>query len=243
MATWQPHRLEERGCQLPPLIKPEGPGYMPLYCAAQWIATEGGSIEIEPRDVAVWKDAFSALLARMASEEATVTGMRDGVREKIAGHLFASIQIDYPFSDTPFDLLVSEELFLSSCVYLDEANWRKGFDDRLESRWGVKWSKLMVLKSEVARWWPFESATPKKPDAAIPVRTGAPGRPSYMHLVLIEHSARWDRGETEGGIGAEARALRAWFDKAHPSLPPPSTVTIETRIRDDYWKRKGIPRK
>jgi hypothetical protein len=41
MAIWQPHRLEERGRELPALVKPEGPGYMPLYFAAQWIATRG----------------------------------------------------------------------------------------------------------------------------------------------------------------------------------------------------------
>src|SRR5262245_22120899 len=65
MAIWQPHRLEERELRLPPLVKPEGPGYMPLYCAAQWIATQGGAIEFEPNDLKIWREAFATLLARI----------------------------------------------------------------------------------------------------------------------------------------------------------------------------------
>ena len=29
--------------KLPPLMTPDGDGFMPLYCAAQWIATRGGT--------------------------------------------------------------------------------------------------------------------------------------------------------------------------------------------------------
>jgi hypothetical protein len=47
-SAWQ--RLEERGFNLPSLVKPEGSGYMPLYFAAQWIATRGGTLEIDPRE-------------------------------------------------------------------------------------------------------------------------------------------------------------------------------------------------
>jgi hypothetical protein len=153
MAIWQPHRLEERGNRLPAPIKPEGPGYMPLYLAAQWIATCGGTLEIDPSDLAAWQNAFSQLLSRIASEEVAVTGVRKGEREKLAGQLFANMQVDYPFSDTPISLLVSEELYLSSCVYLDDEHWQTGWNDALETRQGPKWSKLMVLKSDVARCW------------------------------------------------------------------------------------------
>ena len=55
MAIWQPHRLEERRHELPVLVKPEGPGYMPLYLAAQWIATRGGTVEIDPMELSIGK--------------------------------------------------------------------------------------------------------------------------------------------------------------------------------------------
>jgi hypothetical protein len=155
MAIWQPHRLEEQKYELPALVKPEGPGYMPLYFTAQWIATRGGTLEIDPSDLSVWQDAFAQLLPRIASDELIVTGMRDGQREKLEGHIFVSIRVDFPFHDTPFNLLVSEELYLRSCVYIDEEHWQKGWNDVLEARHGAKWSKLMVLKSDVARRWPF----------------------------------------------------------------------------------------
>src|SRR5262249_15220455 len=114
MANYQPHRFEEHPFDLPALVRPEGPGYMPLYLAAQWIATRGGAIDIDPHDIMIWKDAFATLLARIASEEVEVVGLRDGKNEKIDGRVFAGMQVDYPFSETPFNLVVSEELFLSS---------------------------------------------------------------------------------------------------------------------------------
>jgi hypothetical protein len=69
--------------KLPDLMRPEGGGYMPLYCAAQWIATEGGAIAIDPEDRAVWKRAFDDLLGRIASGEVRVVGVRDGEREPV----------------------------------------------------------------------------------------------------------------------------------------------------------------
>jgi hypothetical protein len=242
MAIWQPHRLDERGFRLPPLVKPEGSGYMPLYLAAQWIATRGGTVEIDPRDIVIWKDAFAMLLARMASEEVAVVGIRNGANEKIDGRLFAGIQVDYPFTDTSFSLLVSEELFLYSCPYLDDDHWRNGFDDRLESKNGVKWSRLMVLKSDIARWWPFDIASPTEV-ATLVGRTGAPGRPTSMHLVEVEHRARWQRGEAETGIGAEAAALSDWLQRAHPHAPRLKPKTIANRLRGEHRRLTADARK
>jgi hypothetical protein len=242
MAIWQPHRLDERGFRLPPLVKPEGSGYMPLYLAAQWIATRGGTVEIDPRDIVIWKDAFAMLLARMASEEVAVVGIRNGANEKIDGRLFAGIQVDYPFTDTSFSLLVSEELFLYSCPYLDDDHWRNGFDDRLESKNGVKWSRLMVLKSDIARWWPFDIASPTEV-ATLVGRTGAPGRPTSMHLVEVEHRARWQRGEAETSIGAEAAALSDWLQRAHPHAPRLKPKTIANRLRGEHRRLTADARK
>jgi hypothetical protein len=225
---------------LPALVRPEGPGYMPLYLAAQWIATRGGTIDIDPRDIMIWKDAFATLLARMASEEVAVVGIRDGKNEKIDGHLFAAIQVDYPHSDTPFSLLVSEDLFLSSCPYLDDDHWRKGFDDHLETRSGVKWSRLTVSKADIARWWPFDIA---KSADVTPSVTGAPGRPTSMHLVELEYRDRWQRGEAKPDIGAEANALAEWLRTEHPDAPQLTPKTIANRLRHEHRRRVGDAQK
>jgi len=237
MAIWQPHRLEERGYRLPALVKPEGPGYMPLYSAAQWIATCGGNLEIDPCDLTVWQNAFVQLLSRIASEQVAVTGVRQSERERLAGHIFANIQVDYPFSDTPFNLLVSDELYLSCCVYIDEEHWQKGWNDVLETRQGCKWSKLMVLKSDVARCWPFcigQDATKAPPHIR---HTGAPGRPSSMHLVEAEYRARWHRGEAEASIGAEAKTLAEWLQNKHPHVPRLRPKSIANRLRHEHRER------
>jgi hypothetical protein len=235
MAIWQPHRLEERGHELPAVVKPEGPGYMPLYFAAQWIATCGGTVVVDPLNPTVWQDAFGQLLARIASEQVALTGMRDGQREKLDGHLFAGIPVDYPFLDTPLSLLLSEELYLCSCVYIDEVHWQNDWNDRLETRHSIRWSKLMVLKSDVAHYWPFVD---DPTDAARPVRqTGAPGRPTSMHLVEAEFRARWERGEVQKSIGAEADALCAWLKAAHPEAPRLTPKSIANRLRHEHRER------
>lgn len=237
MAIWQPHRLEEQKYELPALVKPEGPGYMPLYCAAQWIATRGGTVEIDPSDLSVWQDAFAQLLPRIASDEVTVTGMRDGQREKLEGHIFAGILVDFPFHDTPFNLLVSEELYLRSRVYIDEEHWQKGRNDVLETRHGAEWSKLMVLKSNVARCWPFGASQDTTNDPLQIRYTGAPGRPSSMHLVEAEYRARCDRGEAEASIGAEAKALAEWLQTKHPHVPQLRPKSIANRLRHEHRER------
>jgi hypothetical protein len=237
MAIWQPRRLEERRYELPALVKPEGPGYMPLYCAAQWIATRGGTVKIDPGDLTVWQDAFAQLLARIASDEVTVTGLQEGQRKKLEGHIFAGMLVDFPFHDTPFNLLVSEELYLSSCVYIDEEHWQKGWNDVLETRHGAKWSKLMALKSDVARCWPFgvSQATIEEPVQIH--HTGAPGRPSLMHLVEAEYRARCNRGEAEASIGAEAKALAEWLQNKHPDVPRLKPKSIANRLRHEHRER------
>src|SRR5689334_7845813 len=145
--------------------------------------------------------------------------LAEGQRKKLEGHIFAGMLVDFPFHDTPFNLLVSEELYLSSCVYIDEEHWQKGWNDVLETRHGAKWSKLMALKSDVARCWPFgvSQATIEEPVQIH--HTGAPGRPSLMHLVEAEYRARCNRGEAEASIGAEAKALAEWLQNKHPDIP------------------------
>ncbi len=53
-------------------MKPEAAGYMPLYCAAQWIATQGGEIDIDPEDVDIWRPAYSALIDFISSGQVAI---------------------------------------------------------------------------------------------------------------------------------------------------------------------------
>ena len=53
-ALWA-EKLDKPVIGLPEIVEPSGPGYMPLYCAAQWIARAGGKRSFDPTDVSVGK--------------------------------------------------------------------------------------------------------------------------------------------------------------------------------------------
>jgi hypothetical protein len=209
--------------RLPELVKPDGAGYMALYCAAQWIATRGGTLEINPLDEGAWCDPFKELLNRIASEDVKVLGVRNGVTEHISGIHFASCPVQYPFSDLRWDLILSEELCLVSRPYIDDEHWRRGFNDCLEDRRGVRWGRLMVLKADVARCWPFATAQDHR---TRPART-----------ILFFDKVHGTRGETETRIGAEAAALADWLRTEHPHAPPLTPKTIANKLRDDHRRR------
>jgi len=248
--------------KLPELMKPDGAGYMPLYCAAQWIATCGGTRVINPLDEAIWREAYKELLDRIASEDVKVVGERpDGVSEEISGAHFASCAVDYPFSDRRLlnfnDRVLGNEFCLVSRPYLDDEHWRRGgYDDRLENRQGVRWRRLQVLKADIARWWPFVSinanATLTQADATLaasaslqpqpalavtPLVTGGPGRPTSMHLVELEHRDRWQRDVAQSRVAHEARELAEWFRAKHPNAPRLTAKTIENKIRFAHRQR------
>lgn len=226
MRSHWPERPEPQ-LRLPALMKPEGPGYMPLYCAAQWIATRGGSSSFDPEDESIWKLAYDDLLARIASEQIAVIGTANGERQPVPGYHFAACRVSYPYSDTPLELLFSEDLYLCSAIYLDEEHWLKSEGDFLENRHGPRWVRLVVRKSDVLKFWPFE----------VP-RTGAPGRPSSIHLVEIEFEARCGRDEVHRTLAAESEQLANWFRQEYPHFPPMTAKTIKNRLRDAYSRHK-----
>ena len=227
---------------LPATMSPDGPGYMPLYFAAQWIATRGGNFTFDPHHTPNWHAPYADLLARISSGEVTVTGVRDGIGGKLDPHLFASVRVAYPYADEPLDLILSEDVYLASGAYINEEHWRAGSDDNLQNRRGVKWARIQVLKADVVRWWPFGLDLAAAETSAVAATSGAPGRPSSMNLIEDEHRARWERSDALQGVAAEARALHDWFRKAHPDEKPPTARTIENRIRAEHKRRKATPR-
>lgn len=213
---------------LPPLIAPDGDGYMPLSCAAQWIATTGGTLNFDPADEMIWRHAYGLLMEAIADDKVRVVGSNGGRREPVPGFNFADCQVSYPLSETPFDLMMSTEMYLRTSPYVDEEHWRNGFDDALIDRYRDHWTRLMVHKGDVREGWPF--------DATAPRPSGAPGRPSSMHLILDEFERRIEQGNVVKGLAAQARALREWLVTNHPREPRPTAKTIAERIRERYRK-------
>jgi hypothetical protein len=233
---WAPYSATGR-FELPPLMKPDRAGYMPLYCAAQWIATEGGTIDFDPENIENWKPAFAALIDHIASGEVAITGEpgeRDSVRERIDGQVFANCPIDYPFQLSPdFDL--SEEFYLRSSDYVDDKHWRGGFDDRFENRSEVLWKRLLVQKADVSRIWPFDIQAAQLP---LEKTRGKPGaKPRYdwdaarAHIMERFHeNGALMVGDPDWSCQADVeRAIKQFFFDEFRQEPATSTVREKAR--------------
>jgi hypothetical protein len=220
---------------LPPPSPPLGDGYMPLFDAAHWIASRGGTITIDANDESVWRAAFGLLLGALASEKVRVVGVRAGLTEPMPGHLFAGIRVDYPYTAPSLDLILSETAYLRSYPFVDDEHWRKGFDDALVSRHKDHWKQIMVEKGDIRARWPFEIGD--DPDAGT--ETGYPGRPAKAkHLIDAEFARRADEGILGITLKDEAEALYAWLTANHPNVARPTVPTIENNIRSTYRQRR-----
>jgi hypothetical protein len=211
---------------LPEIVRPDGGGHMALFFAALWIATKGGALRVDPYDLDIWKEAYRELMDQISSNDVQISGMNGNEREVIDGVVFAGCKIDYPFYDTPMDIMFSDEYVICSYPYVDDVKWRQGYDDAFENRHHRRWRQLMVRKADIRRIWPFETV--------LPAGTGAPGRPSSMHLVEDEFERRAALGEHGNRLSEEARSLEKWFRQTHPTAPPATATTIENRIRSRF---------
>lgn len=226
-------RLPQRMDQPPPMASFAGPGLTPLFCAAQWIATRGGRIDVG-WDFVTWKAAYAELLASIGAGRVELLGTRNGVRERVNGSHAAGCSVVYPFDDhCAAGLTLGSDVVLFSCPFDDEVRWTDGVDDHLRDENGRRWSKLVVRKEQIAAVWPFH-----RPAEVVDVetyRTGGPGRPSSAHLVMGEFEKCCRRGEILDTLAAQARELEAWLIKTHPRSAPLKSNRIATLIREAYW--------
>lgn len=213
---------------LPLSMSPAGDGYMPLYCAAEWIATKGGALDFDISEEQSWVPAFESLLSAIASEKVRATGIRGHLRESVPAAVFAGLPVFYPSGNTTDSFLGTGEPYLQSWPY-NEDEWRTGYSDKITSEFEDQWSALMVEKGDVRALWPFDDP------ASAPLSTGMPGRPSKAkHLIEDEFARRAQSGTLAASLALEAVSLLAWLSKAHPETPRPTKDTIENNIRDAY---------
>lgn len=213
-------------------MNPTGDGYMPLYCAAQWIATKGGTFDFDPDDLAIWEPVYDELLAAITSGKLRIVGDADEPPQDLEGRHFVGCAIQYPYHTVDFDIAIGDDLWLlQSYAYEDEYDWRDGFSDALVNRQGKGWARLMVLKSDVAGLWQF--------NISRPAQTGAPGRPSSMYLVLAEFEIRASKNDIEQTVTEQAQVLVEWLKQNHPTQPTLTRKTIRNKIGEKYRQLKG----
>ena len=77
----------------------------------------------------------------------------------------------------------------------------------------------------------------------IRLRSGAPGRPSAMHLVEREFEQSAKNKQTEATVGEQARVLADWLPTAYPDAHPLTAKTISNRLCAKYReaRRRSTP--
>jgi hypothetical protein len=78
---------------------------------------------------------------------------------------------------------------------------------------------------------PVSSPSPEEPP-----RSGAPGRPTSMHLVDAEFERRVKAGIVAPSLNKEAETLAAWLKKNHPTMPAAKASSIRNYLREIYRK-------
>ena len=74
------------------------------------------------------------------------------------------------------------------------------------------------------------------------IKTGAPGRPSSMWLVLQEHKRRLDCGQCESSRTLEAKALEKWFAENVPGHPPVKANSIRNALPKSFQPHNCRPK-
>jgi len=94
---------------------------------------------------------------------------------------------------------------------------------------------------------PAPQVATKPPQAAVdPIRTGAPGRPTALHIVISEAGRRIKDGEViphPRGMAKFAKVLSVWWEtkRSEYSARSLSTTTIENGIRVLWHKSISPP--
>ena len=90
-----------------------------------------------------------------------------------------------------------------------------------------RWSDVRVTSNDTARDDTEESNS-------VPLRSGAPGRPTSMHLIEQKFKERAKQGVLKPTLEAEAKFLASWLKKNHPNAHPATAKTIANRLRSRY---------
>ncbi len=208
---------------------PIGDGYMPLSCAVQWVAAEGDARDPHEISDDEWVATYKKVIAALSSGFLTAIGLTAGQMDPIPAHKFALCPVHPAWLD--YGLPKFNGMYLRAWIYTDEEIWRDGFNDALMDGGVVHWQRLSVAKGDVRRLWPFHLQQPTK--------TGAPGRPSSMHLVVTEHKDRMERRVANASLLAEAAYLAGWLETEHPDAPRAGAKAIENHIRDAHRQHRS----
>ena len=96
--------------------------------------------------------------------------------------------------------------------------------------------QLAMIQQQLTR---NEEPAEEAYQAETPTSTGAPGRPSSMHIVEAEFDRRAKEGLTASTLKEESELLAEWLKCTHPKAPNLTPKTIRNRLRGAYNRLKG----
>ena len=79
-------------------------------------------------------------------------------------------------------------------------------------------------------------------EEVLVAKTGSPGKPSSMHIVIAEFERRRANNRCEGSRTAEAKTLAAWLKEQHPQAPPCEYKAILNKLPPDFQPFNGLPK-
>jgi hypothetical protein len=130
---------------------------------------------------------------------------------------------------------------LGDSILVTEIDWSRGiiFPGTARPFYGIRVAPPVVIDQLAAALGQVpaeQSATvdivedAPAPDPVDSYRTGGPGRPTAMHLVLKEHERRKATGELASTRRQQANDLLDWFINTHPDAPRLTAKTIFNQI-------------
>ena len=204
---------------LGPPATPHSPGQMSLSQAAYWIASKGGTDPFDLRNEPRWVAAFADLIPRISAGNIAVMGRRHGrgLAVPIDSVNFAGVAVDYPYSETPFHLLLRERPHVRCFGIVDEDGWEKGLNDSLmgNDQCVPEYSHLQVRNSDLAKEFPF------LPPSAIKKLTSS----SILQGRIREVAGRlWPNGIEPARVKDRNAAIAADFKNKGETAPDDRTI-------------------
>ena len=216
---------------LGPPRSPHVPGWMSISDAAYWIASEGGRISFSLTNLQKWQAAFYQLLPLISSGQIPVIGRRHGrgLATPVPPVSFSGIAVDYPYSDSPTELLLCERPHLQCYGIVDQEHWEKVFHDRLmgEDRRVPEYSHLQVSNFDLAKQFPFIFLS-DSPGIIEPTIQSAPNQCVQLRRNRIQRFTERQRRIRDWINFAE---IAEWCSKEDGSILPnkdKSTAAYET---------------
>jgi hypothetical protein len=154
------------------------------------------------------------LWAALAEGKLDATGFATGERQKLDAYLWQDLEPQLESSGSDIEVFEARD------------------PKRASQKPAIRWQAVTVNRDDVLQVWP--TPTVESTSTLDLYRTGGPGKPSAIHLVVAEFGRRQSDGLTQPILKNEAAALREWLTKNHPSSPNTTAKTIANRIRNEH---------